>query len=283
MCKKNNRLIKKRLSLFVLFKIVSLPQRDFKLNIMIATILAGLISSGAILLGALLGLYLKIGHKTIAAIMAFGTGVLISALSIDLMNEGFEQSQEPFMMGLSFFAGAFVFVLGDYFIDNNGGKFRKSSHGMEQNLKRDNPEESSGGAIFLGTLLDGIPESFVVGASIAAGGASGFVFIVAVFLSNLPEGMSGTVSMKMSGMSTRKVIFLWLATLVVTVLSTIGGYLFLGDASPVVKASMMAFASGAILAMLCDTMIPEAFKFDGRFVALITVAGFLLAFILSKV
>ncbi len=250
---------------------------------MLETIFAGLISGGAILLGALLGLYLKVGHKTIAAIMAFGAGVLISALSIDLMNEGFEQSKEPLVMGLSFLAGALVFVLGDYFVDNKGGKFRKSTHGMEQNLKSDNPEESSGSAIFLGTLLDGIPESFVVGASVAAGGAGGFVFIAAVFLSNLPEGMSGTVSMKMSGMSTRNILLLWLGTLVVTVLSAIGGYLFLGNASPAVNASIMAFASGAILAMLCDTMIPEAFKFDGRFVALITVTGFLLAFMLSKI
>jgi ZIP family zinc transporter len=250
---------------------------------MLDAAIVGMISGGAILLGALLGLYLKIGHKLIAAIMAFGAGVLISALSIDLMNEGFEQSKEPFEMGIAFLAGALVFVLGDYFIDNNGGKFRKSVHGMQQNLSKKDPDEASGGAIFLGTLLDGIPESFVVGASVAAGGAGGFVFIVAVFLSNLPEGMSGTVSMKMSGMSTRHIILLWLGTLIVTVLSAIGGYLFLGNASPVVNASIMAFASGAILAMLCDTMIPEAFKFGGRFVALITVAGFLLAFMLSKI
>ncbi|MDR1762034.1 MAG: hypothetical protein LBR55_06250 [Bacteroidales bacterium] len=250
---------------------------------MFETVFAGLISGGAILLGALLGLYLKIGHKMIAVIMAFGAGVLISALSIDLMNEGFEQSQNPFMMGLFFLLGALVFVLGDYFIDNNGGKFRKSTHGIEQNLKSDNPEESSGGAIFLGTLLDGIPESFVVGASVAAGGASGLVFIIAVFLSNLPEGMAGTISMKMSGMTARNIIFLWLATLMVTVLSAIGGYLFLGNTSLVTNASIMAFASGAILAMLCDTMIPEAFKFGGRFVALITVIGFLMAFMLSKI
>jgi ZIP family zinc transporter len=250
---------------------------------MLEATIIGFISGSAILIGALFGLYLKIGHKTIATIMAFGAGVLISALSIDLMNDGFEQSKEPITMGLSFLAGALVFVLGDYFIDTNGGKFRKSTHGMEQNLKKDHPEDTSGTAILLGTLLDGIPESFVVGASVAAGGATGIVFIAAVFLSNLPEGMSGTISMKMSGMKTKNIIFLWLATLLVTVLSAIGGYLFLGNASPVVNASIMAFASGAILAMLCDTMIPEAFKFGGRFVALITVLGFLTAFMLSKV
>lgn len=250
---------------------------------MLTATLAGLVSGGAVLLGALLGLIFKPGHRTIAIIMAFGAGVLISALSIDLMDEGFEQSKRPFEMGASFLAGAFVFVLGDYLIDRNGGRYRKSPHGMRKNLDSGDPEESSGSAIFLGTLLDGVPESFVVGASVAAGGASGLVFIAAVFLSNLPEGISGTVSMKMGGMSTPRIIMLWSASLVVTVLSAIGGFMFLDTAPPVVNASIMAFASGAILAMLCDTMIPEAFRFGGRFVALVTVAGFLLAFVLSEV
>jgi ZIP family zinc transporter len=250
---------------------------------MLTATVIGLISGGAILIGALLGLWLKISHQMIAVIMAFGAGVLISALSIDLMNDGFEKSKDPFWMGLFFLVGALVFVLGDWFIDNNGGRFRKSPHGMARNLKKDTPEKSSGSAIFLGALLDGIPESFVVGASVATGGTSGLVFIAAVFLSNLPEGISGTISMKMGGMSTRNVILLWSASLVVTVLSAIGGFLFLNTTPPVVNASIMAFASGAILAMLCDTMIPEAFVFGGRFTALVTVVGFLLAFVLSEV
>ena len=250
---------------------------------MLTATIVGLISGGAVLLGALLGLKLKPGRKMIAVIMAFGAGVLISALSIDLMDDGFEQSKSPFAMGISFLAGALVFVLGDYLIDNNGGRYRKSPHGMRKNLDSSDPEASSGSAIFLGTLLDGIPESFVVGASVAAGGTSGLVFIIAVFLSNLPEGISGTISMKMGGMSTRRILLLWTASLVVTVLSAIGGYLFLDSAPPVVNASIMAFASGAILAMLCDTMIPEAFRFGGQFVALVTVVGFLLAFVLSEV
>jgi ZIP family zinc transporter len=250
---------------------------------MLTATLIGFVSGGAVLLGALLGLKFRIGHRAIAVVMAFGAGVLVSALSIDLMHEGFEQSKEPLAMGLAFLAGAIVFVLGDDFIDRIGGKFRKSPHGMAANLEKDEPEESSGSAIFLGTLLDGIPESFVVGASVAAGGASGLVFIIAVFLSNLPEGISGTVSMKMGGMSTRRIVLLWSASVVVTVISSICGYLFLATAPPVVTASIMAFASGAILAMLCDTMIPEAFRFGGRYSALVTVAGFLLAFMLGEI
>jgi ZIP family zinc transporter len=250
---------------------------------MLTAVIIGLISGGALLIGALLGLKIKMSHRAIAIIMAFGAGVLVSALSIDLMDEGFERSQEPFAMAVAFFAGAVVFVGGDWLIDSLGGRFRKSPHGMSNNISSDLPEVSSGSAIFLGTLLDGIPESFVVGASVATESVGGFVFVIAVFLSNLPEGISGTITMKMGGMSTRRILLLWLASLVVTVAATVIGYLFLRTAAPVVNASIMAFASGAIMAMLCDTMIPEAFRYGGRFVALVSVAGFLLAFMLSEV
>ncbi len=250
---------------------------------MINAALSGLFAGSAILIGALLGLYLKLNNRLVAVVMAFGAGVLVSALSIDLMNEAFDQSHAPLVVALSFLAGALVFVGGDYLIDTHGGQFRKHSHGMsEQQKQGGDAADNSGTAILLGTLLDGIPESFVVGASIAAGGSTGLVFMIAVFISNLPEGMSGTVGMKMAGMSVRNILWLWTTTLAATILSAIGGFLFLGDAPVFVRAAVMAFASGAILAMLCDTMIPEAFKFGGRFVALITVLGFLLAFLLSK-
>lgn len=249
---------------------------------MITSALAGLISGLAIIIGALLGLYLKVGNKIVAGIMAFGAGVLISALSIDLMGEAFDSSHSPLVISLSFLAGALVFVGGDYVIDSRGGHMRKRSHGESEAVKTTAPKDNSGTAILLGTLLDGIPESFVVGASIAAGGGAGVVFIAAVFLSNLPEGISGTLGMKMAGMSSRRIMLLWSVTLVVTVLSAVAGYAFLGDASPETRAATMAFASGAILAMLSDTMIPEAFRFGGRGVALVTVMGFLLAFLLSK-
>ncbi len=249
---------------------------------MLNAILVGLLSGSPILIGALLGLYLKLNNRFIAICMAFGAGVLISALSIDLMSDAFNKSPNPLIIGLSFIGGALVFVLGDYLVDTNGGQFRKRTHGTVENKREENNQDNSGKAILLGTLLDGIPESFVVGASIATGGTTGMVFILAVFLSNLPEGMSGTLGMKMAGVSTKSIIWMWIITLIVTILSTMGGYIFLRNASPEIYAAIMAFASGAILAMLCDTMIPEAFKYGGRIVALITVLGFFLAFTLSK-
>ncbi len=250
---------------------------------MIEAAFFGLISGSAVLIGALIGLYIKLNNKLIATSMAFGAGVLISALSIDLMSDAFEKSPDPLLIGLSFVGGALVFVLGDYLIDTHGGQFRKRAHGVSENEKNVKQQDNSGTAILLGTLLDGIPESFVVGASVAVGGTTGLVFILAVFLSNLPEGMSGTVGMKMAGISTRSILLMWIITLIVTILSSMGGYAFLGHADPMIHSSIMAFASGAILAMLCDTMIPEAFKFGGRGVALVTVLGFFLAFTLSKI
>lgn len=249
---------------------------------MLDVILLGFVSGSAILIGSLFGLYLKISNKITAAVMAFGAGVLISALSIDLMSGAFEKTHDSIIIGLSFFCGALVFVMGDYLIDSKGGHFRKHSHGILEQSKAKKNVENSGMAILLGTFLDGIPESFVVGASAASESSVGIVFVIAVFISNLPEGMSGTLGMKMAGMPPKRILLLWTSTLIVTIISAIGGYLFLADASPEFHAATMAFASGAILAMLCDTMIPEAFKFGGRFVALVTICGFLLAFLLSK-
>lgn len=242
----------------------------------------GFVSGSAILIGAFLGLYLKIGDKVTATVMAFGAGVLISALSIDLMAEAFEKTHDPLTVGLSFLAGAIMFVGGDYLIDSRGGHFRKHVHGISEQKKKEETGNNSGSAILLGTFLDGIPESFVVGASIAAGGATSIVFIMAVFLSNLPEGMSGSLGMKMAGMSNRQIMALWTATVIITVIASVCGYIFLGSSPGSLHAATMAFASGAILAMLCDTMIPEAFRYGGRAVALVTVVGFMTAFFLSK-
>lgn len=238
----------------------------------------GFLSGIALLLGSFFGLYLKISKKQIALIMAFGCGVLISSLSIDLMTEAFELSKDTIVVGVAFLLGAVIFVGGDYIIDNIGGKKRKSI--IE--IKNIETEITSGNAILLGTLLDGIPESLVMGAALASGGSGGLVFVVAVFLSNFPEGISGTIAMKNSGMSKKKILITWSAMVVVTIFFTVFGYQFLGTASNNFKAFAMAFASGAILAMLSDSMLPEAFNKGGKFTGIIVSAGFLVAFLLTN-
>jgi ZIP family zinc transporter len=238
----------------------------------------GFLSGFALLLGSFIGLYLKISKKQIALIMAFGCGVLISSLSVDLMTEAFELSKDTIVVGVAFLLGAIIFVCGDYLIDKIGGEKRKST----KELNNIETENTSGNAILLGTLLDGIPESLVMGAALASGGNGGLVFVVAVFLSNFPEGISGTIAMKNSGMNKNKILFTWSLMVFVTIFFTVFGYKFLGTASNNFKAFSMAFASGAILAMLSDSMLPEAFKEGGKLTGIIVAAGFLVAFLLTN-
>jgi ZIP family zinc transporter len=241
-------------------------------------LLYGFLSGVALLIGSFVGLYLKIPQRNIAQIMAFGSGVLISALSIDLMSEAFEITEKTMLVSFSFLAGALVFVGGDMAVDSIGAEFRKSTL-IDPNVVSNG---NSGMAILLGTLLDGIPESLVMGATLSVGGTGGLVFVAAVFLSNFPEGISGTIAMKNSGMSSIKIIGIWVIMLLVTILCTVVGYQFLGNAPSEFRAASMAFASGAILAMLSDTMLPESFKEGGKLTGIFVVIGFLVAFLVSK-
>jgi ZIP family zinc transporter len=142
-------------------------------------------------------------------------------------------------------------------------------------------QSGSGTAIAVGALLDGIPESVVIGASLLAGGGVSAVTVIAVFISNVPEGLSSAVGMRRAGRSRRWVFGLWTGIALVSGLASMAGYGLLADAPPQVLAGITAFAGGAILSMVADTMIPEAFDDAHLLVGLVTVAGFLSAFALS--
>jgi zinc transporter, ZIP family len=126
-------------------------------------------------------------------------------------------------------------------------------------------------------LLDGIPESIVIGVSMIAGGAVSFVAVIAIFLSNLPEGLSSSAGMKKAGRSARYVFGIWIGIALISGLAALLGYAVFSKFSPDVIAATTAVAAGAILAMLADTMIPEAFEAAHDFAGLITVIGFLAA------
>lgn len=245
----------------------------------------GLIGGAALFIGALFGIYVKnIPKQVVGIIMAFGSGVLVSALTFDLMEKAY-QSGGFDSVSIGFISGALLFVGGDYLIDNCGGHNRKLQHGKQHIAKKEAANSSKpanyGFAIFLGALLDGIPESAAIGIGLAAGHGIGLSMLVAVFLSNLPEGISGALGMKKSGKSNLYILTLWGITIVVCGGAAMLGYTLLGYASPDVIATTLALAAGAILAMITDTMIPEAFEESGRFVALVTVTGFLIAFVVS--
>jgi ZIP family zinc transporter len=205
--------------------------------------------------------------------MAFGAGVLISAVAYELVGEAFDTAGGEGGVPLGLFAGALAFFAGDTLIDRMGGPHRERSSGS--------PQEGSPLAIVLGIVLDGIPETAVIGLSLLTGTGGSAAVIVAVFLSNLPESIAATSGLRAAGWRPSRLLALWAVVAFVCALAALGGYTLLDGASPRTLAFVLAFAGGAVLTMLANTMMPEASERAGRAVGLATTLGFALAFAVS--
>jgi ZIP family zinc transporter len=238
----------------------------------------GFVAGAALLIGAAIAYFAHVPQRLTAAIMAFGSGVLISALSFELMNEAYRRGGVD-STTIGFLSGAVVYTTVNWFLSHQGAKHRKRSGGRQPS---ESEEGGSGLAIAVGALLDGIPESIVIGLSMLNGGVVSIAAVVAIFLSNVPEGLSSVAGMRKAGRSAGYIFGVWGGIAIASGVAAIIGYTVFQAFSPDVIAATTAIAAGAILAMLADTMIPEAFEEAHNFAGLITVAGFLAAFMLSK-
>jgi ZIP family zinc transporter len=231
----------------------------------------GLLTAGSLWIGAGLAAA-RPGPRWIGLALAFGSGALIAAIAYELVLEAFETDLGFAASG--FAAGAIAFYLGDLLIDRRGGHGRKSMHGEAQLA-------GSANAIVLGTILDGIPESFVLGASLLQEGVVPVAVVVGVFVSNIPESLSATSGLLAAGWSKQRAFMLWTKVVVVSVIAAALGW-YVVDVMPGSEGAFaLAFAGGALLVMLADTLMPEAFELGGREAGLVTALGFAIGFGLS--
>jgi ZIP family zinc transporter len=234
----------------------------------------GLLAASSLVAGALIGLFGRVPRRWVALVMAFGAGALISALAFDLTEEAFARGGTGAVAaGLA--SGALVFYVGEQFLHRRGGA-RRGVHVQS-------PDEGNGPAIVLGALLDGIPESVVLGTTLLSPTGLGIPFFAAVLISNVPESLSAAADLRREGHQPRWIIGLWVLVALVSGAAAALGYGLLGAMGTSSIPLIQAFAAGAILTMLADTMIPEAFSDGGDLTGLATVLGFALAFLLSTV
>jgi zinc transporter, ZIP family len=235
----------------------------------------GLFAGSSLILGGAIALVFTIRERLLGLIMAFGAGVLISAVSFELVAEAYETAAGSGSLALGLAAGALTFFVGDALVDRIGGEGRKKMTG---------PAAAGTGsalAIVLGIVLDGIPESAVIGLGLLEGTGVSLAVIAAVCLSNLPEAIAATTGLDAGGWKQSRIMGLWVVVTLVSGLASLLGYVAFDSAGPSALAFVLAFGGGAILTMLADTMMPEAFEHGGKAVGLLTTLGFGLAFALT--
>jgi zinc transporter, ZIP family len=232
-------------------------------------ILFGLAASSALVIGAVAGAYWTPPKALLASALAFASGALITALAFDLFQESFERG--AWLSAIGLLLGAATFVAADELLDRY---IEGASDGV------------SAFALLAGVTLDGIPENMALGVSLLeTSGAGALTLLVAIFFSNLPEALGGAVGMRQQGRSRGFAIGVWSATAVVLAAAVVVGNFALSGMgmAEVPLAMLLSFAGGAVLASLADTLMPDAYREGGAWVAFATTAGFLLSFLISEI
>jgi zinc transporter, ZIP family len=236
---------------------------------MIQAFLWGLMATSSLVLGGLIATRFTLSKRALGIVMAFGAGTLISAISYELIFEAVKLARGTGFPAFGFFAGAFTFYFSDQLIEKIGS-------GRTMAI-----EASKHSALvipmLLGIILDGIPESIVIGLGMAEGGSVSLAMLVAVFISNLPEAIAGTIGMKAGGRSRSAILLLWLAIALVCAAASVAGFSLFSGASDQWLAFIQAFAGGAILMVIANSMMPEAFEHGGKLAGVFTVLGFFIS------
>jgi ZIP family zinc transporter len=226
-----------------------------------------LIGASSLVLGALLSLTGWIQGRRLKLLIAFGAGTLVSAVAYDLVEEAVRVSATGMSVAAGFAIGALAYYGGAEIIDRIGGAGQNDGAG--------------GLPILLGAILDGIPESLVLGLTLVGGGAPSLAILAAIFVSNVPESVAASTKMRTKGRSAAWVVGVWALVALASGAAAAIGFGLLSGASGELIAFINAFAAGAILVLLADELLPEAHGESDKLVGVMTALGFALAAFLS--
>ena len=236
---------------------------------MLNALIWGLVANSALILGGLIGSWFDLSKRTLGIILAFGAGTLFSAVAYELVFESVRMAKGSGFTAIGFFTGAAVFYIMDNLLEKIGGGSGedKTQSGQSRLII----------PMVLGIVLDGIPESAVIGIGMIEKGVVSGAMLIAIFLSGGPEAIAGTAGMKSAGWSRPKIFGLWFGICIILSLSTVAGYSLSATASVFTLQFINSFAGGAILMMLTNSMIPESYEYSGKLAGIFTVLGFALS------
>ena len=241
----------------------------------------GIVAGSSLVVGGVIALRVPISQRLLGLIMAFGSGVLISAVAYELVDEAFTTSAGEGGIGLGLLAGSAVFFGAEVLIDRLNT--RRSGSTSRGTSAEDTRAAETGRSVTLGIVLDGIPESLVLGLTVLETGAVSVALLVAVFIANIPEAIAATTAFARAGRKATQIIRFWVLVGLGFGATSLAGYVVLDSASPRTVAIVLAFAGGAVLTMLANTMMPEALHHGGKLAGFVTTVGFALAFAISSI
>ncbi|MDL2235577.1 hypothetical protein LJC07_05410 [Christensenellaceae bacterium OttesenSCG-928-L17] len=237
---------------------------------MLNSFLFGLLAASSLAIGAAIALRFRIRKYAIGIIMAFGVGAMINLVTFELVEDAFAHANDIGIVIVGILVGAITYFALDSLVDRISSRRHTPSS-----------KQSGGIAILTGTVLDGIPESIIIGLSIATSGTVGIATIATIFISNIPEALSSTTELARGGWSKLRIVGLWTIVIAVSGLASLVGYAIFGSASSGLRAFIMAFAGGAVLTMLANSMMPTAYRDTGKWAGIVTTIGFCIAFAIS--
>jgi len=240
----------------------------------------GFLAASALVIAAEVSFRFALNPLTIGLIMAFGIGSLLSSVAYEMVAEAISSVGEVWPIAIAIMVGAVVFFIGDRIVSGMGGANRKRALPPGDATRDREASASSGWGIALGTVLDGIPESAVLGMSLATGGSISIALLVAVWVSNFPESLGSTTGLSASGVSRSGIRVLWWTIVGVSAISAALGYALITMADPRVGALLQAFSAGALISMILDELAPEAFGRSAMYTGLAGTAGFVLSIFL---